>query len=217
MSTIEDLGTAPPKNGKTRRPTVDDLGRPSPSGFASYDEYIHSDLWVQRREQYYQTHPKKCAVRGCGTTERIHLHHRTYERGWLGQELDDDLVPLCEDHHAAVHERHELIKQHALKAATEHIIAGRKNSFGYDELLGPPREPTETKTCTCIETLLRRHLDDLRVVVVPSTGDGWITAIEINVGCLEHAAAEMYNTARDLSHGIGAFVPVHWYRPKKSR
>lgn len=37
----------------------------------------------------------------CGETERIHLHHKTYER--IGEELLTDLVPLCPNCHTLVH------------------------------------------------------------------------------------------------------------------
>jgi hypothetical protein len=33
----------------------------------------------------------------------VDLHHKTYRR--LGEELLDDLVPLCRDHHDELHER----------------------------------------------------------------------------------------------------------------
>lgn len=44
--------------------------------------------------------PLPCLV--CGTVGDLEVHHVTYER-WGGQELDEDLVPLCGSCHAAVH------------------------------------------------------------------------------------------------------------------
>jgi hypothetical protein len=44
--------------------------------------------------------PQDCVL--CGTSERIHLHHTTYER--LGRERLADLVPLCHRCHSMVHE-----------------------------------------------------------------------------------------------------------------
>lgn len=37
----------------------------------------------------------------CDATERVQLHHVAYER--IGREADSDLVPLCHQHHAAIH------------------------------------------------------------------------------------------------------------------
>jgi hypothetical protein len=67
-----------------------------------YDTYISSSRWDRRRARYYGSHTKAC--RACGSTEDIHLHHHTYKR--LGKEHDDDLVPLCQAHHAEVHQLH---------------------------------------------------------------------------------------------------------------
>lgn len=64
-----------------------------------YGAYIASDRWAARRERYFASHPRKCAV--CGSKASLELHHLSYER--LGRERDDDLAPLCHRCHAAVH------------------------------------------------------------------------------------------------------------------
>jgi 5-methylcytosine-specific restriction endonuclease McrA len=48
---------------------------------------------------YYAKHGKKCAVDF--VTENVDLHHMTYKR--LGNEWDEDLVPLCRDCHKSIH------------------------------------------------------------------------------------------------------------------
>lgn len=58
--------------------------------------------WRSRRAAYYTKHPKVCTV--CTADRDVHLHHRTYVRA--GNELDADLMPLCEYHHALLHEFH---------------------------------------------------------------------------------------------------------------
>ena len=66
-----------------------------------YLSYIAGPRWKKRKERYYSKFRKACALCGKGNPEvRIQLHHLTYER--LGYERDEDLMPLCELHHAGV-------------------------------------------------------------------------------------------------------------------
>lgn len=68
-------------------------------GFASYDEYLASNIWREFRGRYAAAgRPSLCAVCGCG---KVTLHHVTYER--VGCERFDDVMPLCWTHHKAVH------------------------------------------------------------------------------------------------------------------
>lgn len=91
-----------PRKPKPKPVTV--VVRQSPLEPAEYATYMRSSHWARRKAAYFQTHDRSCVV--CGIEDRIHLHHLTYER--LGCELDDDLRPLCEKHHAAAHEHHRL-------------------------------------------------------------------------------------------------------------
>lgn len=90
----------------------------------AYDTYITSSKWERRKAKYYARHEKRC--RACGSTEDIHLHHHTYKR--LGKEHDNDLIPLCSEHHGAVHQLYDLHKgspQHmSLTAATKQVVGG---------------------------------------------------------------------------------------------
>lgn len=81
---------------------------------AEYEEYIRSPEWEQRKVRYYSSHEKRCAA--CGSTERIHLHHHTYER--LRHELDSDLIPLCSTCHRLVHRFHSRQRRLDLTEAT---------------------------------------------------------------------------------------------------
>lgn len=68
-------------------------------GFATHSDYVQSDHWKSFRARYKAGgHRMTCLV--CGTRP-IQLHHRTYVR--LGEELPGDVVPLCREHHVAVH------------------------------------------------------------------------------------------------------------------
>jgi hypothetical protein len=75
---------------------------PRESSKLIYERYITSTKWERRKAAYYANHERRC--RACGTKESIHLHHHTYAR--MGNELDTDLVPLCEEHHMLVHKFH---------------------------------------------------------------------------------------------------------------
>lgn len=87
----------------------------------SYDWYINSAAWERRKVAYYAKHPRRC--RACGTTQDIHLHHHTYKR--LGREHDDDLIPLCQPHHDAVHRLHRSVDfTGTITEATRHVIGG---------------------------------------------------------------------------------------------
>lgn len=68
-------------------------------GFQSYGAYLSSEFWVEAKRRWRQAGlPRQCAV--CGSNA-YQLHHITYER--LGREKPGDLLPLCHDHHRAVH------------------------------------------------------------------------------------------------------------------
>jgi hypothetical protein len=77
-------------------------------GFTSYAEYLASDHWKDFRSRYLlsPSTPKRCLV--C-KSDLITLHHVTY--GTLGEELFEDVIPLCWPHHDAVH---KCLKRHNL-------------------------------------------------------------------------------------------------------
>lgn len=68
-------------------------------GFDSYGAYLRSKHWRGLREDYRSTYGWKCV---CGATERLHLHHVSYDR--LGSERLTDVVPLCQPCHEVMHE-----------------------------------------------------------------------------------------------------------------
>jgi len=66
-----------------------------------YKTYINSPIWEGVKNRYYQRHPRRCAA--CNTHKHINLHHIVY--GHYGDEADAELIPLCETHHKAYHDR----------------------------------------------------------------------------------------------------------------
>lgn len=85
-----------------------------------WERYIASPVWHRRRQRYYETHERRCAV--CGTAERVELHHLAYDRIG-GNEPDADLMPLCQRHHANVHEFYQKVRIYDLRAATHRFVA----------------------------------------------------------------------------------------------
>ncbi len=68
-------------------------------GLKSYREYLRSERWYETRTKYWKSAlPQKCVV--C-YDPNVELHHRTYQR--LGRERLTDLLPLCSEHHNALH------------------------------------------------------------------------------------------------------------------
>lgn len=66
---------------------------------SAYEKYIHSGAWLLKREEAFATHGRHC--NRCGTTARLQVHHKTYER--MGTELMEDLEILCFGCHAEHH------------------------------------------------------------------------------------------------------------------
>jgi hypothetical protein len=100
---------------------------------ATYEDYLRSDEWRARREAWVASHPGTgCFVCGRGPPQ---LHHATYVR--LGMEHDDDLVPLCDDHHEQVHifagpksmwlgKAHLLARKPHFRAIAEKLVQQRR-------------------------------------------------------------------------------------------
>jgi hypothetical protein len=69
-------------------------------GFKSYADYLTSDHWKDFRQRYKDAgRPMGCVI--CAKTF-VQLHHVTYVR--LGEELFDDVIPVCRPHHVAIHD-----------------------------------------------------------------------------------------------------------------
>jgi hypothetical protein len=86
----------------------------------SYEKFIASDLWQNRKNKYYQSHERRCAA--CNSYKYIQLHHMVY--GEFGNEPDEHLIPLCDTHHKGYHELHGT-QRHMLRTTLEYIDAIR--------------------------------------------------------------------------------------------
>lgn len=101
LSVLDQIGVSEKFERKTRKKTQVSFG------FGDYNKYINSREWAARKSAYYEAHHKEC--RSCGADEKeIHLHHRSYAR--IYQEEDGDLIPMCVDCHAMLHEFQKAMK-----------------------------------------------------------------------------------------------------------
>lgn len=62
-------------------------------------QYLQSWQWARRRIEFLDRHPD-CEVCGRRATD---VHHTSYDH--VGDESDDELMPLCRRHHDEAHPR----------------------------------------------------------------------------------------------------------------
>lgn len=80
-----------------------EAGKAEESEPVNYNAYIQSEKWRRFRARYFRFsgHSKACVI--CGDNE-VQLHHVTYAN--LGNEKYEDVIPLCQMHHATIHAAH---------------------------------------------------------------------------------------------------------------
>ena len=95
-----------------------------------YSDYLRTEHWNTFRKKYYKENGRRCVA--CGTREKVHLHHLRYNR--LGAERHEDVMPLCHDHHFAIHRFSKENPKITLAQATERWLAGFHASKSMDAL-----------------------------------------------------------------------------------
>lgn len=58
-------------------------------------------LWFAKRKEIISQRGSKCEI--CGSTKKIHVHHKTYAR--MGNEKPEDLQVVCASCHSEIHGR----------------------------------------------------------------------------------------------------------------
>lgn len=66
-----------------------------------YNEYMKSDVWLDKRHRVFRRDGMRCVE--CGSAMNLRCHHLTYEN--LGNEPLQDLVTLCNSCHSEKHDR----------------------------------------------------------------------------------------------------------------
>ncbi|ONH62395.1 hypothetical protein CcI49_03175 [Frankia sp. CcI49] len=73
-------------------------------GYSRHREYVRGSEWKDRRRRYLREHdPAECRLCARSWEPKWPLHHKSYERAGGGQELDRDLIPVCERCHSFIH------------------------------------------------------------------------------------------------------------------
>lgn len=99
-------------------------------GMRSYREYLASEFWRSAKERYERSElPKRCIA--CDHEAYV-LHHRSYAR--IGEEQPGDLIPLCRDCHARVHDY-----ERSMGTKVQHAHKMLRDIFGWS------REETERR------------------------------------------------------------------------
>lgn len=94
------------------------LGRKRGARRWEYASYLASHAWLHRKIRYYKALKAAgfipvCQVCGCTQSHKrpLDLHHLSYEGvakdaqgNWVSKEKDEDLVPLCREHHQKLHQ-----------------------------------------------------------------------------------------------------------------
>lgn len=73
----------------------------------AYPEYLQTPEWQARKKIMRARADNRCQV--CNTSEKLHVHHRTYDR--RGNERPEDLTVLCESCHDLFHANGKLVKE----------------------------------------------------------------------------------------------------------
>lgn len=87
------------------------------TGSKPYRAYLKTQAWHWRRQRWFRDRRRagfEPACQVCGVTlataGTLDLHHMSYQGvgqepdgTWKAREKDTDLMPLCRDHHEAVH------------------------------------------------------------------------------------------------------------------
>lgn len=71
----------------------------------SYEAYLNSSLWEEKRQSAILRDGGKCRI--CNSGANLNAHHRTYDR--FGNEDIEDLTTLCRACHAWFHARERAV------------------------------------------------------------------------------------------------------------
>jgi hypothetical protein len=76
------------------------------SWWHNYNNYIQSDKWKEKAIKIINRDGNKCI---CGSTEKLQVHHKSYDR--LFNELESDLITLCDTCHVFITNKNKSERQ----------------------------------------------------------------------------------------------------------
>lgn len=68
-------------------------------GFETYQEYLLSEFWEQKRKWILECFENKCSK--CSSTKNLQVHHLNYNN--IGNEGGNDVIILCRKCHKKEH------------------------------------------------------------------------------------------------------------------
>ncbi|WP_261623257.1 hypothetical protein [Nesterenkonia marinintestina] len=90
------------------------------TGSPAYQGYLRSQQWGFRRVRWFRDRRAEGFEPACQVCDRtltdlgsLDLHHTSYEgvgwdedtQKWWAEEADEELMPMCRDHHGRLHDR----------------------------------------------------------------------------------------------------------------
>lgn len=87
------------------------------TGSTGYREYLRTRAWNWRRQRWFRDRRRAGFEPACQVCSRtldevgaLDLHHVSYDgvverpdSGWQAREADEDLMPMCREHHGRLH------------------------------------------------------------------------------------------------------------------
>jgi len=68
----------------------------------SYEQYLNSATWKEKKRIFWENNPEKCAL--CGETDKkLHVHHNDYPDTWGEADPEEDSIALCASCHTIFH------------------------------------------------------------------------------------------------------------------
>lgn len=75
--------------------------KPYTSAFIGEDDYLQTNVWLRLRRERLIIDLYRCAR--CGTAHDVQVHHIRYPDVWGEENIEADLITLCDRCHAEVH------------------------------------------------------------------------------------------------------------------
>jgi hypothetical protein len=113
-----------------------------------YHEYLKSPEWKAFRKRVFEHYGKKCAE--CKRTKHLHIHHKTYEN--VFNEKLEDVIVLCEIHHAKIHGINIVKPKEKKKKKRSHIPKDVKYYFNKPNKKHKKRDLKKVKGNHAIKT-----------------------------------------------------------------
>ena len=82
---------------------------PFTSSTMTLDDYLHTDVWKKLRAARLKIDHRQCQE--CGTAMNLVVHHIRYPDVWGMENVEDDLITLCDTCHELVHKNDIMHKE----------------------------------------------------------------------------------------------------------